>query len=128
MPIPKRAAQLRTSKVGAGALGAGGGTLLVVLANSLPENLWWKRWAVLIAPSFAVGLSALAVWSRQVIEEYFSNWKKELLFSRAKGTIENLLNNPLTSAAHKNELREQLEQLELYRTKSDVELVVKEIK
>ena len=50
------------SKVGAGAAGVGGGTLLVVIANNLREGNPLKPWLVLAAPSVSIFVWALVTY------------------------------------------------------------------
>jgi hypothetical protein len=47
--------------------GAGGGTLVVVFAKTLPQP--WASWLVIAAPSLSVGMSASFLWAKQYIEK-----------------------------------------------------------
>jgi hypothetical protein len=96
------------SKVDAGAAGAGGGTMLVLLANNLPADSPWKSWLVIIAPSLSVGISALWFWAKQKIQSYYAIKAIE----DAIDTVNKVLDNHKTSDAHKEELKKELEKLE----------------
>ena len=108
------------------AAGVGAGTLLVVLANNLPANNPWKPWLVLLAPSVSVALGAFLAWSGRNIQRWLADRQRQFRISRAKWTIEAALNNPQTSAEHKNQLRTELESLELLSVRAEL-LTVKSL-
>jgi hypothetical protein len=95
-----------------GLAGAGGGTLLVLLANNLPQNSPWKPWLVLIAPSVSVGIAVLFSWARRFIDRKLADRELERLVRRSRETLETALRNPETSPEHKAEMRKALEGLE----------------
>lgn len=109
---------------GAGLAGAGGGTLLAVMANSLPEGNIWKPWVLYLAPSAAVLLSVIWIWAQRQIASHFREREVGELFQRAKATLEAALNNPNTTPEHRKRLQTQLEELEML----DVGRVVERIK
>ena len=111
---------------GAGLAGASTGTMLALVANTLPENSPWKPWLVLIAPSVAVAIGLFVGWSNEMLEDYLNSKRKKLFFDRIKNTIERALNNPATSDVHKEQLRAQLEQIEKLQFQSDLEFLIKE--
>lgn len=108
----------------AGLAGAGGGTLLTIIANSLPEGSVWKPWVLYLAPSFAVLLSAIWLWTQRQIASHFREREVSDLFQRAKNTLEAALRNPNTTPEHRTRLQKQLEELEML----DVGRVVDRIK
>jgi hypothetical protein len=113
----------RSPRASAGLAGAGGGTLLVLLARQLPDTNPYKPWALLLAPSVAITLSAGLIWIQAVLKTYFELKRKDWVFERVRTTLEKFLANPHTSAEHKEKIRQQLEQLELARTRAEIQLV-----
>lgn len=112
-----------SGKAGAGAAGAGSGTLLILLANNLPDKNPWKSWLVLLAPTLSVGISVLYVWIRKALDEYLGARKIERFVRDAKATLQEGLNNPNTSEAHRRKLRGQLEELELLVVNAKIQRV-----
>lgn len=109
-----------------GIAGASSGTVLALVANTLPPSSPWRPWLILIAPSIAVVVSGFVVWANRLLEDYLIDKRKRLFFARIKNTIEAALNNPSTSSTHKDELRAQLEKIEKLQFQSDLKLLVKE--
>lgn len=99
--------------IGAGAAGAGGGTLLALLANNLPPDNSLRSWLIILAPSATVAISAGWIWLRHKIERHYREKELKVLISQSKQTLQEALANPNTSENHRRELRKQLEQLEL---------------
>lgn len=104
----------RRQKIGAVAAGAGTGTLLVVLAQNLPESTL-KSWLVLAAPTASTVLSWIWTWMRELVEIRVRDREKQQLFSTVRKTIVDALEDPLLSHEHKVSLRRQLEELEMLR-------------
>jgi hypothetical protein len=102
------------------AAGVGAGTLLVLLANNLAPNNPWKPWLVLLAPSVSVALGAFLTWSSRIIQRWLADRQRQFRISRAKCTLQAALNNPNTSAEHKDQLRRELESLELLSVQADL--------
>ncbi|SRR5258708_25217267 len=111
------------AKTGAGAAGAGSGTLIVLLANNLPNTDPRKSWLILLAPSVSIGISVVYAWIRTGIEEYFEERKIKKFVEQAKATLREALENKNTSEEHRSKLRGQLEELELLLVKSSIEKV-----
>jgi hypothetical protein len=108
----------RRSNLPAGAAGAGGGTLLVLLANNLPADNRWKPWLVLIAPSVSIGISTLWIWLKHEIEGWLAKRALRAWIIEARQTLDSALRNPLTSEEHKAQLRRELEKLEALLVKT----------
>jgi len=104
------------SKISAGAAGIGGGTLFVLIANSLPPDSVMKPWLLLITPAVSITLSAIWLWIRVEIANYVQDLQVKSLAKAAKVALENALLNPHTSAAHKSRIRENLEEVEILLT------------
>jgi hypothetical protein len=117
------AAVATTSKLQSGAAGAGGGTLLVLLANNLPQGHPWKSWLLLIAPSASVAIAVLAAWTRRYLETLLNRRELKSLILQSKETLRAALNNDQTSPEHKAELRKHLEELESLLVERDLERI-----
>ena len=102
----------KSSNVGAGAAGVGGGTLIVLIANNLPSDSAIKPWLLLLSPAASVSLSALWLWLRIEIANYVQDNRVKSLAKAAKSALEEALQNPHTSDGHKSRIREQLEEVE----------------
>jgi hypothetical protein len=114
----------------AGPVGAGGGTLLVLLANNLPTSSPGRSWLVLIAPSASVGLSAVFVFLRRYIGARMKDKHLKTLIQRARETLEVALRNPATSEEHRKALKSEQERLERLLVESDlsrIEALIKEV-
>ncbi len=111
------------SKVGAIAAGAGGGTLLVVLANALPEGSQWKHTLVLVAPSISVTLSVIWLWVQKEIVCYIRNRKVLAVANRVKSRLLEALANQNTSEEHRLIIQQRLENLELMLADRDLKLI-----
>jgi hypothetical protein len=106
-----------SSRAGAGFAGAGGGTLLAVLAAHLPDNDAAKPWLLYLAPSVSIVLSAVWIWVQVQIANRFRDKEVHQLFERARGTLQEALENPNTSPEHRQTLQKQLEELEMLNVK-----------
>lgn len=102
---------VKESKAGAGAAGAGGGTLLVMLANTLSNP--WKSWLIVDSPSVSIILSALWLWCQVGIANYVQDLKLKQLVRSTKAILLEALDNPNTSDDHREAIRKRLEELEL---------------
>ncbi len=104
-----KASPIQPSKVGAGAAGIGGGSLLVVLAQNLPDSDSRKKWLILCAPAVTTFVSAMWLWACQIIQE--RKLRKVLL--EAQQTIREHIGDSTTSPGHREILRKQLEELQI---------------
>jgi hypothetical protein len=111
------------STLPAGAAGAGGGTLLVLLANNLPATSLWKSWIVLIVPSASIAISVGFDWLKRYVDRILKQRQLEALIINAKRTLQAALENSQTSEAHRAQLREELEKLELLLVRSSLEKI-----
>jgi hypothetical protein len=115
--------QKKSSRLTAGATGAGSGTLLVLLANNLPNASPWKSWLVIAAPSASVFASL--VWSKATIalESLFRKREFDALVKHAQETLAQALKSDTTSPEHREKLKGELEQLQLLLVQTDVERI-----
>lgn len=91
----------------------GGGTLIAILASTLPDGLL-KTILIWVAPAATVTFSALWIWSRKRIVNYFEDKQAEVAFRAAKAAIEEALANPNLSPAQRAEFeakRVELDQM-----------------
>jgi len=99
--------------IGAGFTGASGVTLVVIIANSLPETaVAMKQILIHSAPSLSIGLSILSaeIWIR--IKRILKQKEVDKAVLGVKASLEKCLKNPETSIEHKNDMRKSLEHLE----------------
>jgi hypothetical protein len=115
------------SRAGASLAGAGGGTLLVLLARALPDGSPWKPWATLLAPTLSVTMSAALLWLTATVNTYFRIKRKDWFLNRIQANLEKALDNPRTSAEHKDKLRKHLEELEIAKTEADLQLIKRDL-
>lgn len=126
MPANKNSkTAIKPNRGGTGAAGVSGGTVLALVANSLPPNSSWKPWLILVIPWVSALIGAVAIWANHFLDDYLNNMRRKIRFDRLKRTIELGLSNANTSGTHKDELREQLEKIEKLQVETDFELLVK---
>ena len=89
--------------------GAGGGTLVLLIADSIPENWIIKPIVKYIAPTVGIFLTSFWIWVKKRFSEYNKNKKRGLVLIE----IERFMNDPITSQNHKDLLRQKLEQIQL---------------
>jgi hypothetical protein len=112
MSDPKNSNRVTSQgKASAGVAGASGGTLIVLLANKLPDNSL-RDFLILAAPSVSVFLGGFALWLQVKAANYIRDREARLIFSQTKHVLEAALNNGSTSASHKKQIRLKLEDLE----------------
>jgi hypothetical protein len=113
----------KDSKAGASAAGAGGGTLLVLLGNSLPAGSRLKPWILLAAPSLSIFFSRVWLWLQVYIVNYLQDREAKSVIDSAKRTLEEALKNSNTSEGHRKKIRQQLETLELVAVDRQMERI-----
>jgi len=111
-------------KAGAGLAGAGGGTLLLTLVNSLDDTNSAKQWLLLSVPTVSVVGSYVFLFAFRQTKTW---WTRRKLNSEQRdfekvATIR--LNDPNTSNEHKIEIRKKLEEFQ----KIDIDNRVKKVK
>ena len=106
------------STVRAGLAGTGGGTGLVAVAESVPSPTV-RAILLYLAPLTSVSFGVLAFYVELQARRYF----QQRLVRRVRRTLEEYLQNPHTSEAHKVVLRERLEQIEKVVTLQEVERI-----
>jgi len=96
---------------GAGAAGFGGGTLLALLANNLPQDHPSRSWLILLAPSATLAISWL--WAR--LTSVVLAGLQHLRFRRDIRQLRRTLTAAIADEHHSDEyrgaLRQQLQEL-----------------
>lgn len=93
--------------------GAGGGTLLVLLANNLPDTYPFKSWLVIIAPSVSIVLSVFWKFISRKSNAYFKVKKVERSKKLLLQKIENALQNGIISEEEAIMLKKKMREIEL---------------
>ncbi|SEW19065.1 hypothetical protein SAMN05428988_2935 [Chitinophaga sp. YR573] len=93
--------------------GASGGTLLVLLANNLPESYPLKSWLVIIAPSVSIVLSLFWKFLSKKTNIYFKGKKVEKSKTLLQKKIQAALNNGLISQEEAIVLKRKMIEIEL---------------
>ncbi len=114
MKVSSEAREGRQKTIGASAAGAGGGTLLIVLANSISVESPWRSVLLYAAPSASVLFSILWLWLKVAVANYVQDLQIRSLARRAKETLDQALSNPNTSSKHKEAMRARMEELEVF--------------
>ena len=99
----------RKSRVQAGVAGASGGTVFMLIAESLPENWVIKPVLVYLSPSFSVISSAFWLWTLKMSRQHQRNKKLAHVLKQLQGYV----NNPMTSKTHKARLIKKMEEIEI---------------
>lgn len=103
----------KSGKAGAGVAGAGGGTLVALLATSLDDNNSLREWLIYAAPTVSVGLSGIWLWLQGKVVNRVRDREARGIIEDAKLELEAALLNPNTSDEHKDLIRKKLEEFEL---------------
>lgn len=96
---------------GAGAAGVGGGTLVAIIATSLPEGIL-KTILIWLAPATTLTLSALWIWARKKIIDHVIEREIKAEFDAAKKVIADALTNQSLTAEQRGELEKKRHELE----------------
>jgi hypothetical protein len=127
----KAKTQGQQSRAAAHTAGAGTGTLMVILANNLPEGKW-KHMVAAAAPTLAIGISSGLVWIRAFMEKRRLEKQRreeariaDEYFNNAMDTIEEALSKPNLTEERRNELEQKRQLLEDSRINGQLALVLK---
>lgn len=123
MEVQPRATKVKVPKVGAGAAGAGSGTLLVLFAESLIEDEQIRRSLIMAAPSISVGVGIISFWLQNEFSKLWAHWGFRRAVGRAGRTIEEQLHDSKLSDGYKQELEGKLEMLKKVTVDKEVEKV-----
>ena len=94
-----------------GAVGAGSGTIIVFIANELPESAASiKNILLYLSPTLTIVISAVAAYISYKIVKYFYDKDQKNAILEAKSVCHESLKNANTSNEHKEKARKSLEQ------------------
>ena len=102
----------RTPAIYRASAGAGAGTLVVLLANALPDTSPWKPWILFAAPTVAVTIGGLSTWAIGRLIAYVRARSLASELAQARKAVEKGLQTTGTSPRHKAEIRKSLEELQ----------------
>ncbi len=108
----------RTVAVQSGVAGSFIGTVLVAVANRLPDSNPWKFWLLLLTPVLSVSITGLVSWVTVEIQGLVRQHRLASLSTQLKTDLEHALASSLTSPEHRDQLRGELERLERLLVKS----------
>jgi hypothetical protein len=121
--VPTDTAEPQRSTAVAGVGGIGGGTLLVVIAESLPDGHWAKPFLYWAAPTASVTLTAVWIWIQRRVVRWDREREQRTAVMKAKAVLTQALANPQTTSEHRDRLRSQLEALELLEVEDHMERI-----
>lgn len=101
------------SRSNAGLAGAGGGTLVAVIANELPEGNLLKVPLIYCAPSISLILTMVWVWLQVRIASYFREREVKNLVEDLRNELASKLRDPDISEDTRDQLQKELEELNL---------------
>jgi hypothetical protein len=110
-------------RVGGATAGAGGGTLLVLIANSLPERSVWKPWVLATAPTITVALSTASSWGAGRFVHFIKNKRFLRAIAKAKRKTEEGLKKEGASPKQKALMRRHLEELQKIEVTNEMQLI-----
>lgn len=93
--------------------GAGGGTLLAVVASQLDDGNPIKPWLICAIPALSVVFGAIWIWLQVKIINIVRDNEAHKISVRTTRLIEEALANQNTSEDHKKMLRSRLEQFQM---------------
>lgn len=101
-----------------GAAGAGVGTAFITLVQMLPENLLFKKYLIVIAPTLSIGIAALITIMRGKLLRYVKNKEQAAIATELKQMcedaiqrIDKMINDPNITSKHKDELIKEKEEI-----------------
>lgn len=99
--------------VRSGAVGASGGTAIVLLANNLPDGNIWKQWLVLAAPSISLLLAAVWAWLQVEVATLAREFKFRRLLASATKHMRTRLQAATLTDAQRRQVEKYIAELEL---------------
>ena len=100
------------SNLPAGVAGAGGGALLLSLANNLPASNMYKSWLIITAPFISLGLAVFWKWGLKRMDKYLKDRKFENFISQVRTEGEKALQRPDILPEEKSAIQKKLSLLE----------------
>jgi hypothetical protein len=106
-----------------GIAGAGGGTIIVALANMLPEGNNLRPVLLYLSPSISIAFLAIWVWAKLKIKNAIRDREVKNAYCTAKQYVDEASQNPQASKEHIKCLNEQLEKMQLILIKRQAAVV-----
>lgn len=117
----------KTSKGSSAVAGAGGGTVLILFARTLPDTYALKAWLIVMSPTLAVILAAVWAWGSSRLIGYYLGRAVNNSLAQLRQNVADILANeklsPDMKAAVVKEL-EEAERLNVARQVNDLKAVV----
>ncbi|EHU4934785.1 hypothetical protein QTG64_004390 [Vibrio vulnificus] len=114
----------KKNSLGSHVVGASSGTLVVVIANALPEgSATLKELLIHSAPTLTMISSAVFGYASYRVVKYFFEKERKAEISAAKAACQESLKNPVTSPEHKSKIRQSLEHIEQLEVEASLENV-----
>ena len=102
----------REAEKNAGLAGAGGGTLVAVIANQLPDYNIAKPILLYLSPSISILVTGLWAWMQVKVANYVRDKTVDKLIQTAKAKLEDSIASQHISEEYRSNLRRQLEELD----------------
>jgi hypothetical protein len=116
----------KESETSAGLAGAGGGTLVAVIASQLPDDNAAKSLLIYLAPSISILLTLLWGWVRVKILNYINDREFERLIDVAIDKLDTRIADPNISEEYRESLkrkRQEFDEMSIDRIKSQIQAV-----
>jgi hypothetical protein len=99
----------KPANIGVAAIGGGGiGTIVVGLAQLLPETSHLRGFWITIAPALSVGISSAWLWATAQIEQYRINVRKDKVVADTKAYLLSVINDPKATDERRDQASKQL--------------------
>jgi hypothetical protein len=112
------------SNLGVAAVGGGGiGTIVVGLAQLLPETNAMHGFLITIAPALSVGISGAWVWAGGQIDEYRTNKRRTKAIADTRNHLQAVIKDPNTTPERLEQAKKQLLILEEKHFQSKIQVI-----
>ena len=95
--------------------GAGGGTVLVLLAEQLPDGTPYKPYLLIIAPTLAIVLSALWLRAKRALDHVAEIREADKVLTLARATLTQAELAADSDPEHLKRLKTKIDELELIK-------------
>jgi len=99
-------------KAGASIAGAGGGTALFLLFNTLSDENPVKKPLLFLVPTFSVTVSGISLFLQKQVKFLWKNRKLKVAEKELERVANARLNDPNTSEEQKKEIRKKVEEVQ----------------
>lgn len=102
----------RETQIGSGLAGAGSGTLLVVLASTMPEGSPLRAWLTFAAPTVSICAAILVSWALVLTQNLLRDRQVAAIVRRVRRHVAQLEADPNSSATLKEVAHGILEEID----------------